>query len=131
MTRSHLEAVVEAFVLPRNGDLSKVESLLREDVVWQGLREDYVCHDRREVLDILRHFGHVPDEHIELVQQGDKVALGMGGTGFDRVADIPVEGQLFQVFTFEGDKVVHMQDYLTREEALAAAGAVESAMWRG
>ena len=131
MTRSHLEAILEAFVLPRNGDLSKVESLLREDVVWQGLREDYVCHDRREVLDILRPLGRVPDEHIELVQQGDKVVLGMGGTGFDRVADIPVEGQLFQVFTFEGDKVVHMQDYLTREEALAAAGAIESAMWRG
>jgi hypothetical protein len=42
-----------------------------------------------------------------------------------------VQGQLFQVFTFEGDKVVHMQDYLSREEALAAAGATDSATWRG
>jgi ketosteroid isomerase-like protein len=131
MARSHLEAILEAFVLSMNGDLSKVESLLREDVVWQGVREDYVCHDRKEVLDTLRQLGHVADEHIELVQQGDKVVLGVGGTGFDRVGDVPVGGQIFQVFTFEGDKVIHMQDYLTREEALTTADATESAMWRG
>jgi hypothetical protein len=67
--RSHLEAILEAFVLPMKRRPVEGRVAASRGRCLVGVREDYLCHDYTEVLDIHRHLGLVPDERIELVHE--------------------------------------------------------------
>ena len=60
-----------------------------------------------------------PGETIEL---GDSVVLQLRGTRMGRLGARGFRGKLFQIVEVRGGKIVRMQDYPGREEALAAAG---------
>jgi hypothetical protein len=53
--QENLETVmIDFFGALRRGDFDAAARLLDPDVTWQGLREDWVCHGREEVIDIFR-----------------------------------------------------------------------------
>jgi hypothetical protein len=53
--QANLETVMIDFLGPlRRGDFEPAAGLLDPDVSWQGLREDWVCHGREEVIDTFR-----------------------------------------------------------------------------
>jgi limonene-1,2-epoxide hydrolase len=50
--------------------------------------------------------------------------VGLRGPGFNGIlGDLDTVGQIYNVFTLSGGKVVRWRDYRTRGQALAAAGA--------
>ena len=116
----------------RRGDLETMASRLAPDVVHQGVKPEWICRNRQEVIDMVgQRVGRVPPvEAIELVAAGDHVVMSVRGVGIGP----PVEddedearGQATIEYTLVDGKIVRMHDYLHRSEALEAAGAVSVA----
>ena len=109
----------------RRGDVALMEQTLAPEVVHRGIRPEWSCNGRQEVLDMQRD-RPLPDvEALELVAAGDKVVMSVRApqVGAPLDDDAPPRGQACIVFTLAGGKIVSMQDYLRRDDALAAAGA--------
>jgi ketosteroid isomerase-like protein len=106
----------------QSGDLASIEAMLDPEVEWRWFESgDWDCHNRNNVLGILRERyeqGFARSE-LEFLDGGaDSVVVvahpaAVGGEGWpDEVAT---------VITFRYGKVTTMQDYRTKQEALAAA----------
>ena len=96
------------------------------------MREEWVCHGREEVVETFR-WGleqRREIEALEFTRGGEQVVLGARGPGISAVGDEPMEGQIFNVFTLRDGRIVRIDDYRGRREALAAAGVVEDVDWR-
>lgn len=133
MSQGLLEDVLVRFLLAwREGRSSDIEALLDDGVVWQGLRGDDISRNRKEAMDIIRPtLGRTGlGEHLEILMHGQQVVLGLGAPDFRKLGDVPIDGQVFHVFTFRDGKVVRIQEYKTREGALVAAGRPDRSEWR-
>ena len=133
MSQSLLEDVLVRFVLAwREGRSSDIEGLLDDEVIWQGLRGDYICRNRKEAMEIVRpSLGRMGlGDHLEILMHGQQVVLGLGAPDFRKLGDVPIDSQIFQVFNFRDGKVVRIQEYKTREEALVAAERPDRSEWR-
>lgn len=111
----------------RRGDMDAVAARLAPEVTHRGVRADLICPDRESVLERMRlRSRHRPDvEAIELVAAGDRVVMSMRAAGIgvpERDEDAP-RGQASVVFTLRDGLITAMQDYTSRADALAAAGA--------
>jgi len=62
----------------------------------------------------------------------EKVVLGVRSTQLQEVGGVPLGGQIFQVFTLRhhDGRIVRVDEYTRRGEALEAAGAKGRADWR-
>lgn len=131
--QGNLETVmIDFFGALRRGDLDAASSLLDRDVIWQGLREDWVCHGREEVIQTFR-WGLEQRRQIdalEFTRGGNQVVVGARGPSITEVAGEPLKGQIFNLFTLREGRIVRIQDYRRRGEAFAAAGVAADAGWR-
>ena len=97
----------------RRHDLDALECRMAPDVFWQGIREDFICKDREEAMEMLRE--HQREEHgveaLELVATEEKVMLGVRGTQLREVRGVPLGGQIFQVFTLRDGAIVRVDEY--------------------
>lgn len=111
----------------RRGDIDCLAIRLAPDVAHEGIRPELVCRGKAEVVDnVGRTAGRLPPvEAIELVGAGENVVLTIRGEGIGAPAedDGPNRGSAAIVFTLRDGVIVHIQDYASRDEALAAAGA--------
>jgi hypothetical protein len=116
----------------RRHDLEAVERSMVPDIVWQGVREDFVCPDRAAVLVLLREWQREDHgvEALELVATEDRVVLGVRSTQLQEIGGVPLGGQILNDFTLSDGRIVRIDDYLRRSEALAAAGAEGWGDWR-
>lgn len=133
IAQQNLETVmIDFFGALRRGDFDAAAGLLDPDVSWQGLREEWVCHGREEVLDTFRWGleGRREIDGIEFTRAGEQVVLGVRGQSISEVGGEPLEGQIFNVFTLRDGRIVRIDDYRRRGEALAAAGVTQGAEWR-
>ena len=136
-TPNAIEVVVGWMDAMRRGDLDAVASWFDPTVTWQGIPSDAVCRNRDEVLDMLgdslkrcvdesqeevAEAGLYGAEAVELVGADDIAALGAKLPDVTEVGEIPVPGQLFNVFRVRDGRIVEVRDYALREEALGAAG---------
>ena len=116
----------------RRGDMDTLAARLAPEVSHRGVRPDMICPDRESVLANARDRSQdLPDVGaIELVAAGDHVVLSVRApsVGVPLTDDAPPRGQASIVFTLRDGMITAMQDYLSRGEALAAAGA-EPAVW--
>jgi ketosteroid isomerase-like protein len=130
--QENLETVmIDFFGALRRGGFEDAAALLDPDITWQGLREDWVCHGREEVIQTFR-WGldkRRDVDALEFIRAGEQVVLGARGPGISKVGDEPLEGQIFNVFTLRNGRIVRIVDYRRRREALAAAGVTENAGW--
>ncbi|MQA84147.1 MAG: hypothetical protein GEV03_05850 [Streptosporangiales bacterium] len=135
MSQRNIEIVLDDFVDAfRRRDLDAIARRLHPDVVWEGVVEGLVSRGRHEVLQFLRNAMEDSDglgiEALELLDAGDHVILGMKGLRFQEpLIDTDLGGQLFNVLTLKDGQIVHLRDYVRREDALKAAGA-HDAGWR-
>jgi hypothetical protein len=117
----------------RRHDLATVERRMDPQVFWQGIREDFVCADRDEAMEMLRE--QQREEHgveaLELIATEEKVVLGIRSTQLQEIGGVPLGGQIFQVFTLRDHdgRIVRVDEYCRRSEALEAAGAKDRADW--
>ena len=131
--QENLETVmIDFFGALRRRDFEAAAGLLDPEVSWQGLREEWVCHGRGEVIDTFRWGLERRREvdALEFTRGGDSVVLGARGPSITAVDDVPLEGQIFNVFTLREGRIVRIDDYRGRKEALTAAGVAEDADWR-
>jgi hypothetical protein len=94
------------------------------------LREEWICRGREEVIDTFR-WGLEQRREIdalEFTRSGEQIVLGARGPNIGPAED-PL-GQIFSVFTLRGGRIVRIDDYRGRREALVAAGVAEDADWR-
>jgi ketosteroid isomerase-like protein len=132
-SQQNLETVmIDFFGALRRGDFDAASMLLDPDVTWQGLREEWSCRGREEVIDTFR-WGL--DERrdvdaLEFIRAGNRVVLGVRGPSITEVGGEPLEGQIFNVFTLRDGRIARIDDYRCRTEALAAAGIAAETGWR-
>ncbi len=131
--QQNLETVmIDFFGALRRSDFEAAAALLDPEVVWQGLREDLACHGRDEVIDTFRSALAERREvdALEFTRVGDQVVMGARGPNLAEVAGEPLKGQIFNVFTLRGGRIVRIDDYRRRGEAFTAAGIADVPSWR-
>ena len=116
LARSGLEAW-------RRGDLDAVEEMLARDATWRWFESgEWDCDSREEILGRLREryeqgFGR---GEMELVDAGPGAVIAVSWPREVGGEEWPAETAT--VISFRDDKIVFMQDYRTRDEAIAAVG---------
>jgi SnoaL-like domain len=129
--QENLETVmIDFFGALRRGEFEATAGMLDPEVSWQGLREEWVRHGREEVIDMFR-WGLEQRREIdalEFTRGGEQVVLGARGPNIGP-AEEPL-GQIFTVFTLRDTRIVRIEDFRGRREALNAAGVAEDADWR-
>jgi ketosteroid isomerase-like protein len=116
----------------REGNQEVVRAVLDPNVTWQGLHEDWVCHGPDEVIETLQEGLRLRRDvaALEFVRAGGRLVMGVRGPSLDEVGGEPLGGQIFNVFTLSDGKIVRIEDYRLRAEALKAAQADEHSGWR-
>jgi ketosteroid isomerase-like protein len=106
-------------------DLDAAAALVDPEVVWQGIREDFVCRGRAQVLDMLRGtLRHRPrPTALEVVAGEGAVVFGVLSPDLTEIGGVPTGGRLFSVYRIRAGRIVAVEDHLDRDEALRAAGA--------
>ena len=120
-----LEVVVGWMDAMRRGDIGEVERWLDSDVTWRGARDTAVCRNREEVLDMLRGSleGRLGADAVEVVAGEGAAVLGAKVPGLAEIGGVELRGQLYNVLRVGCGRIVAVEDYAYRREALAAAGA--------
>lgn len=121
------KVVKDLYERAKNGDRVGVRALLAEDATWHPSREGAwrpCCNADEIVKTLLWRAGAAnrmrPAETIEL---GPLIFLRLRGRRLERIgAGGFWAPKLFQVVEVRDGKVVRIQDYRKREEALAAVG---------
>ena len=67
---------------------------------------------------------------LRFTRGGEHVVLGARGPSMTEVGGEPLGGQIFNVFTLRDGRIMRIDDYRGRTEALAAAGVAEDVGWR-
>jgi hypothetical protein len=122
---SNLEIVFADWVdAIRCGDIDRLAARLTPDVVHQGITHDLVCRGRDEVVDNARSASELlpPISALELVSVGSRVVLCVECEPLDLGPEVVTRFAV--VFELEGGSITAIHDYRTRDEAMAAAGAV-------
>jgi ketosteroid isomerase-like protein len=131
--QENLETVMIDFLgALRRGDFDAAAGLLDPDIAWHGLREEWACHGRDEVIDTFRWglYEHRNVDALEFLRAGDRVVMGARGPTLTEIGEEPLDGQIFNVFTIRDGRIVRIDDYRGRAEALSAAGVAGDAGWR-
>jgi ketosteroid isomerase-like protein len=131
--QQNLETVIFDYLgALREGNQEAVRAVLDPNVTWQGLHEDWVCHGPDEVIETLHEGLRLRRDvaALEFVRAGSRLVMGVRGPSLDEVGGEPLDGQIFNVFTLSNGKIVRIEDYRVRAEALKAAQADEDSAWR-
>jgi limonene-1,2-epoxide hydrolase len=125
-----LDLVVAWLDAMRRGDVKEVERQLDPNVTWRGIRDLSICRSRDEVLEMLQGSleGRLGAEAVELIAGDGAAVLGAKVPGLSEIGGTDVRGQLFNVFRVGCGRIIAVEDYAHREEALAAAG-VKPPQW--
>jgi hypothetical protein len=118
----------------RRRDFATVERRMDPEVFWRGVREAFACANRDEAMEMLReqHREEHRVEALELIATEEKVVLGVRSSQLKEISGVPLGGQIFQVFTLrdQDGRIVRVDEYRRRGEALEAAGAEGRGDWR-
>jgi limonene-1,2-epoxide hydrolase len=125
-----LDTVVGWLDAMRRGDVDDVERWLDPNVTWRGVRDTALCRNREEVIDMLQYSleGRLGAEAVELITAEGAVVMGAKVPGLGEIDGTEVRGQLFNVFRVGCGRIIAVEDYARREEALQAAG-VQAPQW--
>jgi ketosteroid isomerase-like protein len=131
MSRENVEAVRRQHEhFSRTGEV--LSEIYHADAEWMAARDDPDAAIHRGPQAIQRYFaqwlGMFEDTDFraeELIDSGDKVFASIRFSGKGTTSGVPVEMELAQIWTFRGDKVVRVEEYFDRTEALEAVGLSE------
>jgi uncharacterized protein len=102
------------------------------DAEWTAAREDPDAATHRGLEAIRGYFAQwvemfegIDFRAEELIDAGDKVFAWMRFSGKGTASEAPVEMEQAQIWTFRNGKVVRVEEYFDRNDALEAAGLSE------
>ena len=122
---SNVDIVREVYDLARRAKHSELRLLLNDDVQWRPAREGVwkPCTNADEVVrTLLWRAGINKMRPADTIDLGDRVLVQLRGRGLARLGARGFFAQLSQIVVLRGGKVVSIQDYPRRSDALAAAG---------
>jgi len=127
MKRHHIEYLWAWFDALRRNDTEAMSASLAPTVVWQGIQAGLVCHGPDQVVEgfVSGYDASQEIDSVELLGSETHVVLGVRAPDLGEVEGIEIGSELYNVFTIEDDKITRIQDYLDREQALAAAAIVD------
>ena len=98
----------------RDSDWEKARSLLSDDATYVASDPPINCSSADEIIDLMRSFKGVnPDvELIDLEAIGDHAVVSLRQPAWD--------WEWFQLITVDGEHIVRLEDFVTRDAALAA-----------
>jgi hypothetical protein len=122
MSDATLQVVFDHLHARRMRDAGAIEASLDPGVVHQGVIPSLVCNGRDAVME--RMHSRIEDigtgiERLELIAAGERVIVGVAGPRFDEVPFL--DGEIFMLFTMRDGRIVRIDDYRSREEAIRAA----------
>jgi limonene-1,2-epoxide hydrolase len=122
MKRHNIEFLWGWFDALRRRDTESMAAALAPDVVWQGVRPEFVCHGPEEVIEAFLSAYDASQEidSLELVGGERSVVLGVRSPSLE-IEDVEMAGEIYNVFTIEGDRITRIEDHLDRAEAVRAA----------
>jgi ketosteroid isomerase-like protein len=121
----NIEIVREVYDLARRANHRELRLRLDDDIVWKPAREGAwrPCTNADEVVrTLLWRAGFNKMRPADTIDLGDRVLVQLRGRGLARLGAKGLIAQLFQIIVLRGGKVVSIQDYPRRSDALTAAG---------
>jgi hypothetical protein len=123
MKRRNIEFLWGWFDALRRCDTEAMAASLDPDVVWQGVGEGLICNGPDEVVAAFVS-GYDSNQEIDSLELrgGERhLVLGVRAPDLGEIDDVEIGGEMYNVFTIENEKITRIEDYLRRDEALAAA----------
>jgi ketosteroid isomerase-like protein len=130
---SNAELLTSAWRAYAAGDVERLAGLVEPDAVWigrsRGHRERvYACRDGDEVRDRLREIRSTPGWNLTGDEPSDAIAVGPGKVILRlRWQEDAGATELHQLYVLRERRIVAIADYWSRDDALAVAGASDSA----
>ena len=128
MSRENVEVVRRIFDAYVAGDLEKALDDADPDIVWNAA-DEAPQHGLDEVVAYMARWERewenlvtVPEEFIDA---GDRVLVTVHFSGRGRGSGIEVDTRLYEVYGLREGKIVRMDEFTDRAEALEAAGLRE------
>jgi ketosteroid isomerase-like protein len=130
MSQENVEVVrrAVAFEFYGRGDRTEAEAIFDPDFVMNPLEEG-PAYGLDAIRDNIEHWKDAWDElevtPEEFIDAGSRVLVTIHHRGRGRGSGIEVDARFYEVYTVSDGKVVRVDEYAERSEALAAAGLSE------
>ena len=128
MSQENVEIVMRGFEAYVGGDLAAATAIYADDIVFKPAEEPPI-HGREAVLSYIRRW-EAPWHDYELqteefIDAGECVVVAIHVSGRGAASGIAVDARSYQVHTLRDGKLIRMDEYPERDEALKAAGLSE------
>jgi ketosteroid isomerase-like protein len=130
MSQENVEVVRRAFAFEfyGRGDRAEAEAIFDPDVVINPLEEG-PSYGVKTIRDNIEHWKSAWEElevtAEEFIDAGDRVFLTAHHRGRGRGSGIEVDARFYEVYSLRDGKIVRVDEYAERSEALEAAGLGE------
>jgi ketosteroid isomerase-like protein len=128
MSQENVEVVREVWQAYSRGDYDRVAGFHDPHIVVVTL-EDGALHGNKAVLANYERWNEAWEgaetTPEEVIGHGDRVFVAARFRARGRASGVEVETRLYEVFMVRDGKVLRIDEYATREEALEAAGLRE------
>ena len=124
MSEETLTLAREGFAAWQQGQFDTIESILDPQVQWRWIEPgDWDCRSREDVMRTLRerHAEGFGRSDLEFIDAGPDMVIVVAHPREVGGDDWPAEAAT--IITFRNGRVVEMQDYRSREEAMAASAS--------
>lgn len=121
MRRRNVDLLIAWLDAARRADADALAALLAPDAVWQGLRPEWVCRGRHEVLAmVLERGAALADlEQVELLADENRAVLHLRAPSLRAVDERLHPGGVYIAFTAGDDgRIARMEDHARRDTAL-------------
>jgi hypothetical protein len=124
MKRDNIEFLIGWLDALRRDDREALRAGLDANAVWQGLRDEWVCHNADEIVE---EFAAGRDRYqeigaLELIGGERHAILHAYGGDVQAVEDIPLPDGIYNLFAIEDGRISRIDDFADRRSAFAAAG---------